>query len=173
MRRADNFIAIKSVGPTSRFFNKKNVNVVGSETNLKVAFKEHLFLSANTTFQNINDHTGARLPNIPYLFGHLTLGYKKDEFIKQESKLQLYLSANLKQEFFLISPLEGSIEFKHIIPSQSNIDFTCNYSFKKDRYRISGTVVNIFNQKLYDNFRIQKPGRSFRIQFTYFLKQNK
>jgi len=38
------------------------------------------------------------------------------------------------------------------------------------RYNISLECNNLTNDLAYDNFRLQKQGRSFSIKFHYFLK---
>ncbi|ULT23769.1 hypothetical protein KUH03_32230 [Sphingobacterium sp. E70] len=43
------------------------------------------------------------------------------------------------------------------------------YSLKDGRYNISFECRNLGNELAYDNFRLQKPGRSFNLKLRYFL----
>ena len=39
------------------------------------------------------------------------------------------------------------------------------------RYSVSLECTNIGNEKLYDNYRLQKPGRAFSLKFRLFLQK--
>ena len=58
------------------------------------------------------------------------------------------------------------------IPTQFSHDLFVSYNFgKKSEFTVSAECTNIFNARLYDNFKMQKPGRAFAIKFGYsFMK---
>ena len=37
------------------------------------------------------------------------------------------------------------------------------------RYSVSLECTNLTNEKLYDNYRLQKPGRAFNVKFRLYL----
>ena len=42
---------------------------------------------------------------------------------------------------------------------------------RKSEFTVSVECTNIFNARLYDNFKMQKPGRAFAVKFGYnFIK---
>ncbi|MBN8787740.1 MAG: hypothetical protein J0I84_11675, partial [Terrimonas sp.] len=48
------------------------------------------------------------------------------------------------------------------------------YHFPNKKLSVSVECRNLGNVKLYDNFNIQKPGRSYHLKFVYqLLNQNK
>jgi outer membrane receptor protein involved in Fe transport len=44
-----------------------------------------------------------------------------------------------------------------------------SYSWKNERYNVSFGCNNLFDKELYDNFMLQKPGRSFFAKFRIFI----
>ena len=176
-RNAKNFIRVEAVGPFARYNNQQSVTVSGSETSLKVKYKKFLHIGANLTYQNVYDTdkpfgdkpSDNRLANIPFLFGHTHTGISKTGIRNETDKLSLFVIYNFREEFYLISPAEGDPKTKNPIPRQSSVDTSLKYNGKDNKYSITLSLTNITNQKLYDNFRIQKPGRAFTIMLKYFL----
>ncbi len=41
---------------------------------------------------------------------------------------------------------------------------------ENERYNVTGEVNNIFDRTLYDNYKLQKPGRSIMVKFRLFLE---
>lgn len=39
------------------------------------------------------------------------------------------------------------------------------------RYSVAFECTNITNEKLYDNYRLQKPGRAFNVKLRLFLQK--
>jgi len=70
-------------------------------------------------------------------------------------------------EFFLNWPSLGAANQKSVIPSQLTNDVGIGYQFPKEKIALAFDVNNIFNQQLYDNFMLQKPGRMLFIKLTY------
>lgn len=176
-RHADDFIYITSIGPFARYNNKDNVKVSGIESGLKLGYRELVSLGLNCTYQNVIDAKRPfgdevalnRLPNIPYLFGHVQLGIHKKSVLQQADKVSLFLSGDFREEFYLISPGEGSRESKNVIPRQATYNASLSYAFHENKYTFTASINNILDQKLYDNFRIQRPGRAYTIMFRYFI----
>lgn len=53
-----------------------------------------------------------------------------------------------------------------------SIHWLMSYNFgRKSEFTVSAECTNIFNARLYDNFKMQKPGRAFAVKFGYnFIK---
>ena len=45
------------------------------------------------------------------------------------------------------------------------------YTLKNGRYNIAVECKNITNEKLYDNFSLQKPGRAVYLKLRYFISK--
>ena len=55
----------------------------------------------------------------------------------------------------------GDPSSKDRVPDQFSHNITIGYSLKNGRYNISLECRNITDEKLYDNFSLQKAGRAF------------
>jgi outer membrane receptor protein involved in Fe transport len=48
-----------------------------------------------------------------------------------------------------------------VVPNQFSHNVTLSYSLKNGRYTLSAECQNLTDEKLYDNFSLQKAGRAF------------
>jgi outer membrane receptor protein involved in Fe transport len=74
--------------------------------------------------------------------------------------------------FWLYWPSQGGktiSDDKKVIPQQFNHDVNLVYSLKQGRYNIGLEAKNITNANLFDNFSLQKPGRTFYLNLRYFI----
>jgi len=167
--------------------NLDGVRNMGVEAELRYSYKKLFSAGVSGTYQDLRNMQKYepeyesvsvvykdRLPNVPYLFGnadasiffhnvfakgdHLTIGYNL-----------LYVHA-----FYLYWPSRGTQDNKYGIPMQLSHDASIVYSIKDGRYNIALEGRNLADRLLYDNFSLQKPGRSFAVKFRYFInKKNK
>jgi hypothetical protein len=72
-------------------------------------------------------------------------------------------------EYYLRWPSQGASGSKYTIPTQLSHDVNVTYALRNGRYNISAECRNIVDANLYDNFSLQKPGRSFSVKFRYFI----
>ncbi len=178
-RNSKNFIRFNPLGPFGEFENLNNVRSVGAEAALLLRYRRLLRLSTNLTYQEITDQTAfdeglpninfkSKVPNIPYLFGNAQLGivpFKPNE----KNELSLFWNLRFVQEFFLIWENLGDPNQKNVIPKQFIQDFRVQYTMKEGKYNLALAVNNVFDQLAFDNFSIQRPGRSFNIKLSYFI----
>jgi len=68
----------------------------------------------------------------------------------------------------------GAASSKARIPTQNVVDLSLSYSWHSDRYNLSLACNNVFDELAYDNYMLQKPGRSFIRQNLeyFFIKPN-
>ncbi len=111
-----------------------------------------------------------RLPNEPYLYGNADASYSFEDLLINESKLNLSYNLNYIHEFSYDWESYKASNADYI-PTQWNHNFSVVYSWHKGRYNISFDCKNIFDAKLYDNYSLQKPGRSFSAKFRYFIQK--
>jgi outer membrane receptor protein involved in Fe transport len=173
--------------------NIDKVRGVGLETDLNVSPRKWLTLGANLTYQDlrlvgITDPgarflEGARVRNTPYFFGGLNFRTNHKGVIRPADALQTYWYYTYVNEFYL-EPIPKSKEAKGflgigsratidselIIPSQNLHTAGINYSPNGEKMSIGLEVKNVFNANLYDNFRVQRAGRSihFKLRFSVF-----
>lgn len=177
-------------GPTSKFINLGKVLTKGIEGGVKYSWKNLLHAGANITYQNIidnqeyeqntNSYVGEgisenitykeRLPNIPYFFANGNAGIQFQNVITKKSELTLDYFFDYVHEYYLSFPGLGRKASKGIIPQQVSHDIALGYTLENGKYGFVLECTNITDEKLYDNYRLQKPGRAFNFKIRYFLR---
>ena len=180
LRDSENFIAIRSEGIFSRYYNTTNAQSTGIEGEIRTLFEDRYFLDINATYQriidkNAGDNRGVdflenqRIANIPYLFGNLRVGSKFDDLFRTKDLFTISWSSFYVHEYPLTSFVEGNPEDRAMIPEQLSHSFLMGYSFDDGKYNLSLLIKNITDAKVYDNFEIQQPGRALYLKFRYYL----
>lgn len=182
-RNAQNFIQIETQGAQSQYANMNNVRVTGFDGSLHYGYMNWLTFEINATHQktintnkfdppgsNIPDAlNGSQLPNVPIFYGNINLGFNFRKIRNNDDNLTVNLFANYIDEYYLVSTTLGQADSRRTIPEQFTQSIATAYVFGKGRYNIGLECNNITDVKVYDYFKIQKPGRSFTIKFRYFL----
>ena len=163
------------------------VSNLGIEAEVRYAYRDRLTAGLNITSQNLRDQAEyrvdtqtpiksntyqLRIPNIPYLFGHADASYFFANLFEKGDKLTTTYNLHYINEFFLYWENEGAKDTKRTIPTQVAHDVNLTYSLKDGRYNISLMCNNLANANLYDNFSLQKPGRSVQVKIRYFIHKN-
>lgn len=167
------------------YTNHGKVKSSGVDAEIRYAYKKTFFLGGNVTYQDLRNKekyavTGQRLiyyndriPNVPYFFGNLDANYHLFNVLGAQNTLTLGYRLNYTHEFFRQWESEGSASSKKTIPEQVSHDLNLTYALKNGKYNISLEVRNLTDAMLYDNYSLQKPGRSITCQLRYFFfKQN-
>lgn len=174
-RRTQDMIFLQSSPYFAQYQNLLTAQFVGLEADVHYFFSKKLSAGANVTYQDIrnrsdpeqlgtvsNRYYKARLPNIPYLFGNAELRYGSST-----SRWQAWYEAGYVQAFFLNWSIDARQDTKAIIPTQMAHHLGLVRNLPKLHLHLTLECRNLFNQKLFDNFSVQKPGRSFSIQLRY------
>ncbi|UBM60426.1 TonB-dependent receptor [Marinilongibacter aquaticus] len=180
-RLSSDFIRLESDGQTSRYSNLDSVRTWGAEAAFHAGLLHNrLNLDLNATYQdikNVNRYEsgvesfvyGDRLPNIPYFFGNLNAGYQWRAPFAENDVLNFGWGMHYVHEFYLFWPSQGSASSKFVIPQQISQNLYVSYSFKENKMNVSAECNNLTDADLYDNFRLQKPGRAFNLKLRYFI----
>ncbi len=180
---------VSVASPTAGYKNQSRVLTTGVEGGLRYQWKNLLTVGANVTYQDIIDNqefeevTGSyvgsvtenanykqQLPNIPYLFGHVDIGFSFKDILSKNTDLSVDYAINYVHEYYLSFPGLGAKSTKSIIPEQLSHDISVGYSLENGRYNVALECSNFMDSKLYDNYKLQKPGRTFNLKLRYFLK---
>lgn len=186
-RKAKDFIYfIPSGGVYSVYNNIAGAKVNGAELELRYAYLNLINFNANATYQRassrqkyepnttIPDMTyGDRIPNQPWLYANAGLDIGKNDVFAKGSRLAFTWATQFVNWFYLNWESRGSVESKNQIPTQLSHNATLTYSFMQGRYNLSMEVNNVTNELLYDNFRLQKPGRAAFVKLRYFIREQK
>lgn len=129
---------------------RDNVKTLGSETNQE------------------NLRYGARMPNTPYRFANSDLTLYWRNLGQKGNILTLTYDNYYLHSFPLRSEVIGS-EGKDMVPTQFSHNMILSYSMRNGRYNLSLECRNFTDEKLYDNFSLQKPGRAFYGKLRIYL----
>ncbi len=169
-RDTDNLLFLSSRGNVAQYINLSKVLNTGFETEILIRIFNKLSVGGNITYQYIEDkNIDQRIPNIPYTFGNFSLAYTLKKLFQSSGILNINLNSFYVEEFPFQSFIDGSSEERLFIPRQFSHNLNVSYSLKDGRYNISFLISNLTNERLYDNFAIQKPGRAFFIKFRHNL----
>lgn len=182
-RLTENIIWLRTSQFFAQYQNLLKAAIKGVDVEVRYQAFRFLHLKANATFQDIRNRspkniTGsvddryfdARLPNLPYLFGNGEIRYQKDNFLRPNSRFAAWWSANYVHEYFLFWAVDGNQDLKNSIPYQFLQNVGLSYALDDNRFSITIESHNIFDQKAYDNFNVQRPGRAFHITLRRYIK---
>lgn len=168
--------------PSSRYFMFQNLSKSASggiEGEASYCLSNSVRIGANATYQDIRNRSDVdeskryyneRIPNIPYFFGNASIQYSHNKFLWKKIKWNVWYSMRYVNEFYLFWEGDGNRESKNVIPDQYSGNVGGSLTEKDGKYSLTLECQNIFNEKLYDNFRIQKPGRAFYLTLSYTIK---
>lgn len=158
--------------------NHGHVRGLGGDVSLRYYYKDVVTVGGNLSYQDMRDRerltaSGAqsvtynnRVPNVPYFFGNGDASYTLRGLLGRGSTLTLGYALQYVHKFFRSWAGEGA---KIYIPQQVSHDASITYSAVGGRYNISLEGNNLGNALLYDNYSLQKPGRSFSVKVRYFF----
>ncbi len=186
-RDSRDFIQKELRQPSMRSINLGKVRTQCVEAGVNYAWTGGLHAGGNVTWQDIRDNRKmvasptigapdienfnyrARLPNVPYLFGNANAGWSRRNVLMQNTLLTLDYYFTYVHEYFLSWPGLGAASSKEVIPGQAAHSVALGYNLKGGRYNFTFECNNLTGERLYDNYRLQKPGRSFTVKFRYFI----
>lgn len=182
-RNAKNFIQVETTGAQSNFINKADVRVTGVDGTLHYGFKNSVTFEMNATYQKTIDESefdpvgsntrnadkGYQMPNTPIFYSNANLGFNFRKIRTSDDNLSVNFLANYVDQYFLVSARNGSPGDRNTIPEQFTQSINTAYTFGKGKYNIGLECNNITDTKVYDYYKVQKPGRSFMIKFRYFI----
>ncbi len=198
-RHSTNFIFTRIMGGTGqqRDFtvsdNRDGVRTTGVDGEIRYSFKNWLSAGATVTYQKLvnlqkydwDPNAGKystsesytyldQMPNIPYFFGNADVSGTFKNVISKGNNLTVGYNLLYVNSFWLYWPSFGSanLDSKNGIPTQLSHDANLVYSIKNGRYNVSLEVRNIADRPVYDNFSLQKAGRSFYLNLRYFINKS-
>jgi len=177
-RDAENFTRFKTdQGSSGIYENIVDVRISGVELSGSAVFYDRYSLQANVTYQDMINQSeydqdgnkdlnkGSRIPNEPYLFANLRTGLT--HYTKEYDEISAFWSTNYVHEYYLLWENLGYQSSKAVIDTQLTHDLELRYAMDNGSYNISATVSNLFDETVYDNYGIQKPGRAYYLKFRY------
>ncbi|MBM6993943.1 MAG: TonB-dependent receptor [Prevotella sp.] len=177
--------------PTTSYENIGKAITHGVEGSLQYDYRNQLHLGFNITYQDIRDKQktevtsnsyvssettsnityGQRMPNIPYFFLNGDASWNFHNVLRSGNTLTLDYGCDYVYKYYLSFPGLGRPTNKKFIPTQFAHNASLTYTMAEGKYSVGLECTNITNEKLYDNYRLQKPGRAFTAKFRVYLSK--
>ena len=188
-RNADNFIYQRLNNNQSKYVsdNRDGVQSLGGDLDFRYSYKHWLVAGVNMTYQKVKNmqkvepgYTGVSplykldMPNIPNLFGNMDASVILQGFGGKNNRLTIGANMLFVRDFWLYWPVLGSKDEdaeKRKIPTQISFDANIVYSLDNGRYNIALEGKNLSDNRLVDNFSLQKPSRGFYLNLRYFFNK--
>ena len=158
------------------YTNYGKVRTVGGNFSVRYGFSHWLSVGGNFTQMNVRDNEefqigstgnevknlayGERMPNVPYQFADMDVNLYWRDLGKKGNMLTLTCDNQYLHSFSYYSSAIGSSS-DYIVPNQFSHNLSLSYSIRNGRYNLSFECRNLTDEKLYDNFSLQKAGRAF------------
>ena len=187
LRFVDNYIQpqVSEKEGMMQYGNEPAVHIKGLEGELRYEWDRKLQVVGNISWQDARNRQrylgngqpnavfNNRVPNRPWLFASGEIRYDAASLVSRFLPLtsHLYISADYQwvHWFFLSWEAYGSKSTKARIPEKNIIGANITYSWQKERYSVSLDCENLFDETVYDNYKLQKPGRTLFAKFRMFL----
>jgi outer membrane cobalamin receptor len=176
---------VESMHNTAAYENHGHVRNVGYTGEIRYSYSRLLTVGGNFTYQNLRNKEkyrspgspvistsyNSRVPNVPYLYGNADFSLFLTGIGRKSNTLNLGYNALYVYQFPLRWGTNGAYDSKDMIPVQFSHDVNLTYAIQDGRYSISLECRNLTDARLYDNFSLQKPGRSFSAKVRYFFSK--
>lgn len=163
------------------YINYGKVLTKGINASARYSFSNWLSIGGNFTKMDVRDNQKLaigtsqpnlaykeRMPNIPYMFADSDINLYWHNLFEKGNTLTFTYDNQYLHSFSYYSQVIGSSS-DYIVPNQFSHNISLSYSMKKGRYNISLECKNITDEKLYDNFSLQKAGRAFYGKLRVYL----
>ncbi|HWK99577.1 MAG TPA: TonB-dependent receptor [Parapedobacter sp.] len=182
--------------PFAQYQNLDSVRGYGVDIDINYRIGQVLQLNANATWQDnrmvdIGEGLhrwieGTRLRNTPYFFANAGAVAHFTGILSANDRLKPYLHWNFIREFYLnhiprdaepdgFLGLFGKakVPVTNVVPNQHLVSAGFNYFLATQPVSLGFEVKNIADSKLYDYYKIQRPGRSFHVKINYHLTKKR
>ncbi|MDD6778345.1 MAG: TonB-dependent receptor plug domain-containing protein [Bacteroidales bacterium] len=156
------------------YINYGNVLTKGYNISLRYGFDRWLSVGGNVTKMNVCDNMPTamgssvaninykqRISNLPYLFADSDVNLSWHNCVSKGNTLSLTYDNQYLHSFTYYSSNIGANKGDYVVPDQFSHNLTLTYSLMRGRYSVSLECRNFTDEKLYDNFSLQKAGRAF------------
>ena len=152
-------VLTKGFNISARYGFSKWLSIGGNFTKMDVRDNEEYQIgSMGNTVKNLAYKS--RMPNVPYIFSDSDINFYWHGLFKKGNVLTVTYDNLYLHSFSYYSQAIGK-KSDFVVPNQFSHNLTVSYSIRKGRYNFSFECRNLTNEKLYDNFSLQKAGRAF------------
>jgi outer membrane cobalamin receptor len=150
-------VLTKGYNLSARYGFSRWLSVGGNFTQMNVI--DNMKTSMGSSTANVNYKE--RMSNLPYLFADMDVNFYVHNLGEKGNVLTVTYDNQYLHSFTYYSSRLGSNKSDYMVPNQFSHNLMLSYSIKNGRYNFSVECKNFTNEKLYDNFSLQKAGRAF------------
>lgn len=158
-------VLTKGYNLSARYSLSRWLSIGGNFTKMNVLDNMKQSMGSNTPNLNYKE----RLSNLPYLFADSDVNFYWHNCGRKGNLLTVTYDNLYLHSFTYYSANIGANKGDYVVPDQFSHNLTLTYSLNRGRYNLSVECRNFTDEKLYDNFSLQKAGRAFygkvRVQF--------
>lgn len=159
-------VETKGFNVSLRYSYSNWFNMGGTFNNLDIRDKEKK--RAASSGQNALTY-GQRIPNLPYRYANIDANFSWHDLFAKGNTLALGWDCFYQHDFPLYWEKFGDSSTKIRVPTQLSHNLSLGYSIRNGRYNLSLECRNLTDEKLYDNFSLQKAGRAFYGKFRVYF----
>ncbi len=168
-----------------QYVNVPAVHIKGIEGELRYNWQQRLQITGNVTWQDARDRQELKsdgkpsvtfnnhVPNRPWFFASAEARYDFGSLVSHllpaTSHLYLGIDYQWVHWFYLSWEGYGALETKARIPEKNIFGAQATYSWNNERYSLAVNCENLFDRTIYDNYKLQKPGRTLFAKFRINL----
>lgn len=169
-----NILALSGGKSAATYVNYGKVDTKGFSVSARYNFSKWLSLGGNFTQMNVRDNMKTamgstvanvayreRMPNQPYMFADSDINFYWHGLGGKRNVLTVTYDNQYTHEFCYYASNIGSNNNDYMVPDQFTHNLTISYGIKNGRYNLSFECRNFTDERLYDNFSLQKAGRAF------------
>lgn len=170
-----NIVDLSGGKVAASYINYGKVRTWGANLSARYSFAGWLTVGGNVTYTDVRDNMkiaigttsmpnlgyGDRMPNIPYLFADADVMFTWRDCITRGDALSITYDNQYLRGFYYYSSRIGTNKSEYMVPDQFSHNISLGYSLCNGRYNISFECRNFTNERLYDNFSLQKAGRAY------------
>lgn len=156
------------------YINYGNVLTKGYNLSARYGFARWLSIGGNFTKMNVCDNMRhamgstaeninykERISNLPYLFADSDINFYWHDCLRKGNVLTVTYDNQYLHSFTYYSAKLGANKGDYVVPDQFSHNLMLTYSLGRGRYNFALECRNFTDEKLYDNFSLQKAGRAF------------
>lgn len=177
-----NIMALSGGKSAATYVNYGKVDTKGFSFSARYNFSKWLSLGGNFTQMNVRDNMKTamgstvanvayreRMPNQPYMFADSDINFYWHGLGAKQNVLTVTYDNQYTHKFCYYASNIGSNNNDYMVPDQFSHNITISYGIKNGRYNLSLECRNFTNERLYDNFSLQKAGRAFYGKVRIYL----
>lgn len=158
------------------YVNQGSGTSKGFDAQLNYSYNNNFGLNFNISKFDLkieNQGIEIDVPNTPFFTMNGGLRYSFKNLIQKKSRLNAFYNVYFTDEFsFLTAQGSNTVgnEFFEV-PRQLAQDIGLSYAFPNNKFVLSFDIKNIFDEPVYDNLSVQKPGRAFYLKLNYAINK--